>query len=429
MRIGVFTDLHLGLRQYGLEEREEDFYCQYFKAIDTFVEQNVDIVICAGDIFDQARPSPRALKIFSKGIQELSKNSIDFYNIVGNHSMVQAKNFVTADNLLQTISDARYFLLDKDFYFENDDIFLCGLPYYHNYQILDFVEEVDLLNDKAKDKKGLKVLVLHQAFKEYCGFTGEKLSINDINISNFDLIICGHIHDTKIIEVRLDSVCIQGDSIKRNNTIYLQPGSIERSSVAEARDEENYGKGVFIIDTDNFSMENISNGFISLKSPRKFLIADMYIDKKEDVLDIKKEILKSAKNCSIPPILFLTVHDVSESFQSLIDLTKELKKDCLTVHFNYFDESNKNEFNILNVTDIPSPREALKIALNPLDEDEARLGLDLYDNLKDDKDISGILKEFADKRSKRDDHKDNYVDAISLSQEEIKKFEEYFEKI
>ena len=132
MRIGIFTDLHLGIRQYGLEEREEDFYSQYFKAIEKFIEYNVDAVICAGDIFDQPRPSPRALDVFSKGIKELFMNNISFYNIVGNHSMVQSKNFVTADSFLQTVSE--YFLLDKDFCFENDELFLCGLPYYHNFQ-------------------------------------------------------------------------------------------------------------------------------------------------------------------------------------------------------------------------------------------------------------------------------------------------------
>lgn len=412
MRIGIFTDLHLGIRQYGLEEREEDFYSQYFKAIEKFIEYNVDAVICAGDIFDQPRPSPKALDVFSKGIKELFMNNISFYNIVGNHSMVQSKNFVTADSFLQTVSE--YFLLDKDFCLENDELFLCGLPYYHNFQLNEFVEDVNELNNKAKGKKGLRILVLHQAFKEYCGFFGEKLSINDLNLSNFDLVVCGHIHDTKIAEID-------------KNTIYLQPGSLERSSVAEARDEENDGKGVFIIDTDNFSIDSVVNGFIRLKSPRKFLIADMYIDKTEEVFDIESEILEEVEKCEVEPILFLTVHDSSQSFHQLMDLTKDLRSDCLTVHFNYFDESRKeNEDVIHGINDLPTPRDALKIALNPLDEDEAKLGIDLFDNLKDGNDVSDLLEDFLDKRRNKQEKPINVTEDYD---EEMRELEEFFENL
>lgn len=395
MKIGVFGDLHLGNRQYGLSEREQDFYSQYLKAIDVFIEKKVDIVVCAGDVFDQARPSPKTLEVFSEGLKRLSEKNIEFYNIVGNHSMVQSKGFVTPDDFLKTFrsNDYKYFLLNKDFYFKNEEVFICGLPYYHNFQLDDLIEDVSFLNKQAKKEKGKKILVLHQAFREYCGFTGEKLSINDIDISNFDIVICGHIHDTKITDINSD-------------TVFLQPGSLERSSVAEARDEENQGKGVFVIDTQDFSLNSIANGFIRLKSLRKFLIADMYIKIEEEVEDIRKEILDEIKDCFLPPVLFLTVHDTSESFRRLMDLTKELKNDCLTVNFNYFDESKKDDFNIVGESgEIPSPREALKIALNPLDEDEARLGLDLYDNLKDNKDVSGILKEFEEKLKKKNEGK------------------------
>lgn len=415
MKIGVFTDLHLGVRQYGLEEREEDFYSQYNKAIDAFISKDVDIVICAGDIFDQARPSPRALEVFAKGLQKLFEKDIQFFNIIGNHSMVQSKSFVTPDSFLATVqSDVQYFLLDKDFSFETDEVFVAGLPYYHNFQLDDLIKEVDELNSIAKNKKGLKILVLHQAFREYCGFTGEKLSINDVNVSEFDLIICGHIHDTKIVEID-------------NNTIYLQPGSLERSSVAEARDEENQGKGIFIIDTNNFSIDSLANGFIRLKSPRKFLIADMYINETEEVFDIKSEILDEVKDCVVEPILFLTVHDTSQSFHQLMDLTKDLKKDCLTVHFNYFDESKKENDTIFKDTDdISTPRQALKIALNPMDDDEAQLGLDLYDNLRNDKDVSQILEDFLEKRREKNGHQ---VESKEYNEDEIREFEEFFKKI
>ena len=81
MKIGVITDMHLGLRQYGLSEREEDFYIQYNKAIDAFLDAGVDIVIIGGDIFDQPRPSPKSLQVFNEGISQLIDANINPKNV------------------------------------------------------------------------------------------------------------------------------------------------------------------------------------------------------------------------------------------------------------------------------------------------------------------------------------------------------------
>ena len=102
VKIGVMTDLHLGVRPYGLEEREEDFYDQYMIAINTLIENNINILILGGDIFDQPRPSPKALRVFSEGLQLLFNHNIEVLNIVGNHAMIQAPGFVTADEFLLT---------------------------------------------------------------------------------------------------------------------------------------------------------------------------------------------------------------------------------------------------------------------------------------------------------------------------------------
>lgn len=419
MRIGIFSDLHLGLRQYGLKEREEDFYQQYWRAIDTFINQKVDLVIIGGDVFDQPRPSPEALKVFSNGLIQLKEHNINVLNVVGNHAMIQSPNFVTADEFVFNMSSLKNCLLLEShkesplcYLNEKDDVAVFGLPYFFNFQIDDFIDTVNRLNKDAKNFEHKRnILVLHQSFKEFCGFTGETLSINDIETDGFDLIICGHIHERKLFE--LD-----------NGTIFLQPGSLERLNIAEARDEENQGKGIFIVDTDNISTESLK--FCRIRSPRKFLMADMYMDKSEDIMDMEKEILSEVKNLSIPPILFLNVHDTSNSFRELIDLTNQMNKECLTVHFKYFDESVQEEYDIVSSPeDLPTSREALRIALNPLDEDEAKLGLDLYDLLKDGKDVTKLLDDFLKKRTEeiRDEFTRNY------NNEELDELEEYFNSL
>lgn len=411
MKIGVLTDLHLGLVQYGLKEREEDFYKQYRRIIDFFIKNDPDIVIIGGDIFDKARPSPKALEVFTNGLNALIDNGIRVCNVIGNHSMVQSPGFVTADEFICSVTNSpdKYTLLDENCFVEMEDVVIAGLPFHHNYEMDDFVKKINHMNDSLDPKKN-NILVVHQAFKEFCGFSGEELSIYDIDTSNFNLIICGHIHERKMLELK-------------DGTVFLQPGSIERSNIAEARDEENNGKGVFLIDFHNLDIDSISNSFVRLKNERKFLLSDFYLNKEDSIEDIKREILSSIKDYDLEPILFLTVHDNSRSFQQLLDLTKDLNKKCLTVRFQYFDESiNENDDSpFSNNGEIPNPRDALKIALNPSDPAEFKLGLDLYDALSKGDDAQLILDNFLEKEySKEKLTKDFLAD--------VEEFEKFFEK-
>ena len=65
MKFAHLADTHLGYRQFGLLEREKDFY-KIDKIIDKIIEK-VQFLIHSGDLFDSARPSPSALLAFQKG--------------------------------------------------------------------------------------------------------------------------------------------------------------------------------------------------------------------------------------------------------------------------------------------------------------------------------------------------------------------------
>ena len=45
------ADLHLGYRQYGLAERFNDFSRVFRHIVDQAIEQQVDFVLLAGDLF------------------------------------------------------------------------------------------------------------------------------------------------------------------------------------------------------------------------------------------------------------------------------------------------------------------------------------------------------------------------------------------
>ena len=88
MKFAHLADTHLGYRQFGLIEREKDFYEVFEKVIDKIIEEKVDFVIHSGDLFESAKPSPIALLIFQKGLLKLKGAGIPMYAIAGNHDMV-----------------------------------------------------------------------------------------------------------------------------------------------------------------------------------------------------------------------------------------------------------------------------------------------------------------------------------------------------
>ena len=109
-----------------------------------------------------------------------------------------------------------------------------------------------------------------------------------------------------------------------------------------------------------------------------------------------------------------------------MDLTKEMNNKCLTVNFNYFDESVQHDSILSTVDgDIPEPRKALKISLNPLDKEQAQLGLDIYDLLKDGKDATELLHNFLLKKAKEW----AYEETREYYDEELQEIEHYFERI
>ncbi|MFN8579671.1 MAG: metallophosphoesterase, partial [Gemmatimonadaceae bacterium] len=81
MRLIHLSDLHLGFRQFqrttptGINQREADVAQVFRQTIDKIIELAPDLVIIAGDVFHNVRPSNPAIltafQQFSKLTQEL----------------------------------------------------------------------------------------------------------------------------------------------------------------------------------------------------------------------------------------------------------------------------------------------------------------------------------------------------------------------
>lgn len=96
MRIIHLADTHLGFRQLhrvndaGRNEREQDVYDAFDRAIAKIVELRPAAVIHAGDLFDSYHPSSAALGVALDGMRRLRDENIPIVVIAGNHSTPRA---------------------------------------------------------------------------------------------------------------------------------------------------------------------------------------------------------------------------------------------------------------------------------------------------------------------------------------------------
>ena len=80
-----FGDVHLGYRQYGLEERGQDFTDAFMSAIQYCRDVRPDFVVIAGDLFDSKAINPRTYADADFGLSLLAHDGIPVVAVEGNH--------------------------------------------------------------------------------------------------------------------------------------------------------------------------------------------------------------------------------------------------------------------------------------------------------------------------------------------------------
>jgi exonuclease SbcD len=92
VKIVHLSDTHLGFRQLhrvndaGRNEREQDVYDAFERAISKIIELAPVVAIHAGDLFDSYHPSSAALGVALDGLRRLREAGIPVVVIAGNHS-------------------------------------------------------------------------------------------------------------------------------------------------------------------------------------------------------------------------------------------------------------------------------------------------------------------------------------------------------
>ena len=298
MKFAHLADTHLGYRQYGLFEREKDFYEVFDKVIDKIIEEKVDFVIHSGDLFETARPSPMALLTFQKGLLKLKGAGIPMYAIAGNHDVVMRKGSIPPHVIFKKLGLKVISTINPTYM--HGDVFIAGLPYYPASHGKILKSKLAELSEKATHHEK-SILVLHQGIDKYFKFNYE-LEIGEIP-DNFDYYALGHIH--KYVN----------DAYGKGRLVY--PGSAEIWKTSELSDYNENGKGFVVVDLEG-TKPVVKR--VTVDIPREFIRKDIkYNDLESEIAELKNII----KDFDKKPILNLTIKDVESDTRKIYEIIKE----------------------------------------------------------------------------------------------------------
>ena len=280
MLFSHISDTHLGLVQYGSEEREIDVYNAFNQAIDTSIKDHVDFVIFAGDIFHVPNPSGTAIVQMANALKRLKQNNIESFFILGEHDISRIRS-TPIPYVYHNLEFSKYIGQGKPVKYK--DILLVGFDKMRKSEIPQFEEKFAAIDNIAKNHSGHKILVMHQGITEFNKFAGE-LQSTDLP-KNFTYYAMGHLHDHDI------------KSFNHLGGPVAYPGSIELT-ISEGIKETK--KGFFQVD---ISGSEAKSNWIQLDTRPQFSFKTNY----DDLIKSVDEITEKLSNFELKPIIELKV--------------------------------------------------------------------------------------------------------------------------
>ncbi|MDU7963978.1 MAG: DNA repair exonuclease [Clostridium perfringens] len=274
----------------------------FSKIINRGIDEKVDLVLLAGDLFDNDTIEKSTLTFIKDQMNKLEKHNIRVFISAGNHDPYNKKSFYNMVNL------------GKNVHIFKDEIERIEIPELNTVVYGASFKEKYIRESKLKyftpkeeDKDLIKIMVLHGDLRN--NETGEynPLLFKEIEESKMDYIALGHIH--------------KFSGIKRiGKTYYAYSGCPEGRGFDEEGD-----KGVILGDV---SLGAVDLDFIKTNK-REYFLKEIDISNcatKEEVIDkILNTISKESREKNLFKIILKG--NIEESFKIDIDLIENLIRD------------------------------------------------------------------------------------------------------
>jgi len=359
MKIVFVADVHIGASKecgnynstFGMHSRELDFLHSLDQAIDFAIDKDneVDLFIALGDIFQNKQPTPTQNREYAKRIRRLSEAGVDTIILKGNHDTYVAEELGHTSSAIKELQIPHITVVDEPELLHYDDVAIVAMPYIHQGRdgrkkiedvVTYYTETVEMLKSQSGKKRN--ICIAHQSVDKLKLSSEQEKDLSMFSeaviplevFDDFDITFLGHIHKHQGVQ-------------KKPPIVYC--GSIDRVDFGEA-DEE---KGFMLYDT-NTKKAN----FIKIDI-REF--ANLKVDVSKNNKDISERIIKHLQSLDLKDKIVKLTIKVKDSDIAQIDvqgIKKELKRAFYSkdLHYNIIKEKRtRNE----NINETLSSAEAL----------------------------------------------------------------------
>ena len=201
MRIVHISDSHLGFSAYskvepreGVNQREQDVYDAFQQAIDKAIALKPDLLVHAGDLFDNVRPQNRAIDFALRQLLRLSEAGIETVLISGNHSTPRMRETGNIFRIFEHLEHVHPVHEPGCRELVFGDLTVHAVPHSANPTLLDVVA-------KARPSKETKrnMLVLHAGILGSDTYKMDEFNEQTIPIDalsdGWDYVALGHYHE------------------------------------------------------------------------------------------------------------------------------------------------------------------------------------------------------------------------------------------
>jgi DNA repair exonuclease SbcCD nuclease subunit len=337
MKFSHISDTHLGLIQYGLEEREQDIYDSFNQAIDISIHDKVDFIIFAGDMFHTPNPSGTAILQMANALKRLKQNEIESFFILGEHDISRIRS-TPIPYVYHNLEFSKYVGGGEPVYYK--DVMIVGFDKIRKNEMIGLEEKFSNIESLANKHKGHKILILHQGITEVNKFAAE---INSTDLpKNFTYYAMGHLHD-KFLK--------QYDHLKGP---LAYPGSTEMTTSEGIKETE---KGFFKVD---ISGDDAKPDWIKLDT-RPQISTKVEFENMDSVI---KELNEKISKLEKKPIIEIKIH--GENLERDIIETKIADLASKSLHFSWKIFQDDDESSVLLNRPAQIEEELFKLAVKSL---------------------------------------------------------------
>jgi len=337
MKFSHISDTHLGLIQYGLEEREQDIYDSFNQAIDISIQDKVDFVIFAGDIFHNPNPSGTAILQMANALKKLKQNEIESFFVLGEHDISRIRS-TPIPYVYHNLEFSKYVGRGEPVYYK--DVMIVGFDKIRKNEMTGLEEKFLRVESLANEHKGHKILVLHQGITEVNKFAGE---VNSTDLpKNFTYYAMGHLHD-KFLK--------QYDHLKGP---LAYPGSTEMTTSEGIKETE---KGFFKVD---ISDDEAKPQWVKLDTRPQISVKTEF----ENIDSAIKELNEKIVGLEKKPIIEIKIH--GENLEREIIEGKIADLASKSLHFSWKIFQSDDESSVLLNRPAQIDQELFKLAVNSL---------------------------------------------------------------